>query len=74
MTGPLIVWPEFMTSSMRPHARSYCARFFDRIRRPSLSSFCSTRASMWSPTFTTSFGSTSWRIESSLLGITPSLL
>ena len=29
---------------------------------------------MWSPTFTTSFGSTSWRIESSLLGITPSLL
>jgi hypothetical protein len=26
--------------SIVPHARSYCARFLDRIRRPSLSSFC----------------------------------
>ncbi len=72
ITGPVIVWPEFMTSSIRPQARSYCARFLDRIRRPSLSSFWRTRASIWSPTFTTSFGSTSCRIDSSLEGITPS--
>ncbi len=72
ITGPVMVSPERMTSSMRPQARSYCARFLDRIRRPSLSSFCRTSASTLSPTFTTSFGSTSWRIESSLLGITPS--
>ncbi len=72
MTGPLIVPPDCMTSSIRPQARSYCARFFDRIRRPSLSSFWRTRASIRSPTFTTSLGSTSWRIDSSLVGMTPS--
>ena len=72
ITGPLIVWPDAIVSSIRPQARSYCARFFDRIRRPSLSSFCRTRASIRSPTLTTSFGSTSWRIDSSFDGITPS--
>ena len=72
ITGPVIVWPEFMTSSIRPHARSYCARFLDRISRPSLSSFWSTRASTRSPTWTTSLGFTSWRIDSSFEGMTPS--
>ena len=32
--------------SIVPQARSYCARFLDRIRRPSLSSFWRTRASI----------------------------
>ena len=36
--------------SIVPQARSYCARFLDRISRPSLSSFWRTRASIWSPT------------------------
>ena len=72
ITGPLMVPPDCMTSSIRPHARSYWARFFDRMRRPSLSSFWRTRASILSPTCTTSFGSMSWRMESSLAGMTPS--
>ena len=59
-------------SSIRPQARSYWARFLDRMRRPSLSSFCRTRASTFSPISTTCEGSTSWRIESSLDGMTPS--
>ena len=41
---------------MSPQARSYCARFFDRISRPSLSSFWRTRASRRSPSETTSCG------------------
>ena len=36
--------------SIVPQARSYWARFLDRIRRPSLSSFWRTRASISSPT------------------------
>ena len=72
MTGPLIVSPLRMTPSIRLHARSYCARFLDRIRRPSLSSVCRTSASMWSPSLTTSDGSTSCRMDSSFEGMTPS--
>ena len=59
-------------ASIVPHARSYWARFLDRISRPSLSSFWRTRASMWSPRLTISWGSTSWRMDSSRAGITPS--
>ena len=60
--------------SIVPQARSYCARFLDRIRRPSLSSFWRTRASISSPTPTTSEGSTSCLMESSREGMTPSVL
>jgi len=67
-----MVWPDFMMSSIRLHARSYWARFLERIKRPSLSSFWRTRASNVSPSLTTSEGSTSWRIDSSLAGMTPS--
>ena len=74
-----ITWPVTTPSvslifSTSPQARSYWARFFDRIRRPSLSSFWRTRASMVSPTSTTSLGSTSCLMESSREGITPSVL
>ena len=72
ITGPRIVAPERMISSILVQARSYWARFFDRIRRPSLSSVWRIRASICSPTVTTSDGSTSWRIDSSFEGITPS--
>src|SRR6266568_4056153 len=60
--------------SIVPQARSYCARFLERISRPSLSSFWRTRASMCSPLLTTSCGSTSCLIESSRDGMTPSVL
>src|SRR5579875_1389851 len=72
MTGPRTTPSASLMASMLPHARSYWARFLDRMRRPSLSSFWSTRASIWSPTLTTSWGSTSWRMDSSRTGITPS--
>ncbi len=39
MTGPETTSSFSFFCSIVPHARSYCARFFDRIRRPSLSSF-----------------------------------
>ena len=39
MTGPLTTPSASFFASMSPHARSYCARFFDRMSRPSLSSF-----------------------------------
>ena len=58
----------------RAQACSYWARFLDRIRRPSLSSFWRTRASTLSPTETTSLGSTSCLIHSSRQGMTPSVL
>ena len=64
--------PDSLIRSMSPHARSYWARFFDRTSRPSLSSFWRTSASTSSPTLTISWASTSWRIESSRTGITPS--
>jgi hypothetical protein len=40
MTGPVDDAVGSLIFSIVPHARSYCARFLDRIRRPSLSSFC----------------------------------
>ena len=74
ITVPMTTSSRSFLPSISPHARSYCARFLERIKRPSLSSFCKTKASTFSPTLTISFGSTSWRIESSREGITPSVL
>jgi hypothetical protein len=72
--GP-VTTPSFsLIFSTSPQARSYCARFLDRMRRPSLSSFWRTRASTSSPTLTTSLGSTSCLMESSREGMTPSVL
>src|SRR5664279_6509939 len=48
------------------------ARFLDMIRRPSWSSLVMTIASTSSPRWTSSFGSTDLRIESSFAGMTPS--
>ena len=72
MTGPLTTPSFSLISSIVPQARSYCARFLDRMRRPSLSSFWRTSASSSSSSETISWGSTSLRIESSREGITPS--
>ena len=72
MTGPRTTPPSSLIFSIVPHARSYWARFFERTRRPSLSSFCRTSASTSSPSDTISCASTSWRIESSRAGMTPS--
>ena len=72
ITGPWTTPSSSFLRSMSPQARSYWARFLDRISRPSLSSLVRTRASSTSPRLTISFGSTSLRIESSRLGITPS--
>ena len=49
MTGPVTTPSSSFLRSMSPQARSYWARFLDRTRRPSLSSFWRTRASMSSP-------------------------
>ncbi len=72
MTGPLTMPSFSLISSIVPQARSYCARFLDRMRRPSLSSFWRTRASSSSSSETISCGSTSLRMESSRDGMTPS--
>src|SRR5665811_2546151 len=40
MTVPVTTPSSSLIFSIVPQARSYCARFLDRIRRPSLSSFC----------------------------------
>jgi hypothetical protein len=61
-------------ASMRRHAFSKRARFLDMMRRPSWSSLVRTSASTSSPSSTSSCGSTFLRIESSLEGMTPSLL
>ena len=74
MTVPVTTSSRSFLPSISLQAFSYCARFLESIKRPSLSSFCRTRASTRSPTFTNSLGSRSWRIESSLAGITPSVL
>jgi hypothetical protein len=39
MTVPVTMPSSSLIFSIVPHARSYCARFLDRISRPSLSSF-----------------------------------
>ena len=72
MTVPETIPSPCWISSIRPQARSYWARFLERTRRPSLSSRCSTTASMRSPRVTISLGSTPLRIDSSRGGITPS--
>ncbi len=72
MTVPSTGSPDSAAASMRRHAFSKRARFFDRIRRPSWSSFVRTRASTSSPISTSSFGSTDLRIDSSFAGMTPS--
>ena len=74
MTSPVTTSPALNFSSTRIHARSYSARFFERMRRPSLSSFWSTKASIFSPKLTMSAGSASLRMDSSREGMTPSLL
>ena len=74
MTVPVTTPSSSLIFSIVPQARSYCARFLDRIRRPSLSSFWRTRASTSSPTATTSEGSTSCLMDSSREGMTPSVL
>jgi predicted RNA-binding protein with RPS1 domain len=61
-------------ASMRFHAFSKRARFLERISRPSWSSFCMTRASIISPSETSSSGLMFLRMESSGSGMTPSLL
>ncbi len=50
MTVPSTTSSSSFLASIVPQARSYCARFLDRISRPSLSSFWRTRASTSSPT------------------------
>jgi hypothetical protein len=74
MTEPWTGSPLSAAASMRRQARSKRARFLERIRRPSWSSLVRTRASTSSPISTSSFGLTDLRIESSLEGMTPSLL
>ncbi len=74
MTVPMTGSPESAADSMRRHARSKRARFLETIRRPSWSSLVRTRASTSSPSSTSSWGSTDLRMESSLEGMTPSLL
>ena len=64
--------PDSAAASIRRHARSNRARFFDRISRPSWSSLVRTSASTSSPSDTSSPGSTDLRIESSPAGMTPS--
>ena len=72
ITAPDTIPSPSLISSILPQARSYCALFLDRIRRPSLSSRWRTTASTFSPTATTSLGSTPLRIDNSRGGITPS--
>ena len=74
ITAPLTGSPDSAAPSILRQARSKRARFLDRIRRPSWSSLVRTSASTSSPSSTSSLGSTDLRIESSLLGMTPSLL
>ena len=72
ITLPLTGSPVSAAASIVFHAISKRARFFERIRRPSASSFVSTSASISSPSDTSSAGLTERRIESSATGMTPS--
>src|SRR4029077_2208907 len=72
ITRPLTGSPDSAACSMFFQASSNHARFFERIRRPSASSFVSTSASISSPSETSSAGFTERRIDSSETGITPS--
>ncbi len=72
ITRPLTGSPDSAAPSMFFQASSNRARFFERISRPSASSFVSTSASISSPSETSSAGLTERRIESSETGMTPS--
>ena len=72
MTWPSTGSPLSAAASIRFHAFSNRARFLERIRRPSASSFWRTRASISSPTVTSSSGFTDRRMLSSATGMTPS--
>ena len=72
ITLPLTGSPDSAAASMRFHASSKRARFFERMSRPSASSFVRTSASISSPTATSSAGFTDRRIVSSATGMTPS--
>jgi hypothetical protein len=72
ITLPSTGSPDSAACSIAFHAISKRARFFDRIRRPSASSFVRTSASISSPRLTSSAGLTERRIESSATGMTPS--
>ena len=74
MTVPSTGSPDSAAASIRRQAFSKRARFFDSTRRPSWSSLVRTRASTSSPSCTSSCGSTDLRMDSSLSGMTPSLL
>src|SRR2546430_11495814 len=62
-TCALPISPDSAARSFAFHASLKRARFFDRIRRPSASSFVRTSASISSPTDTSSAGLTERRIE-----------
>jgi hypothetical protein len=72
ITRPVTGSPDSAAFSIDFHASSKRARFFDRISRPSASSFVRTSASISSPRLTSSAGLTDRRIESSATGMTPS--
>jgi hypothetical protein len=74
MTVPVTTPSSSLIFSIVPQARSDCARFLDRIRRPSLSSFWSTEASTCIAHGNDLRGSTSCLMESSREGMTPSVL
>jgi len=74
ITVPCTGVPVSWASSIRFQAFSKRARFLLRMRRPSASSFCMTSASISSPSCTSSAVLTFLRMESSLTGMTPSLL
>ena len=72
ITRPVMGSPLSDLRSISFHASSKRARFFERISRPSESSFVSTSASISSPMPTSSPGLIERRIDSSATGMTPS--
>ena len=72
ITRPSTGSPLSAAASILFHAISKRARFFERISRPSASSFVRTSASISSPSETSSAGLTERRIDSSETGMTPS--
>ena len=72
ITLPSTGSPDSAACSIAFQAISKRARFLERIRRPSASSFVSTSASISSPSLTSSSGLIERRIDSSATGMTPS--
>jgi hypothetical protein len=72
MTVPSTGSPDSAAPSIFRHAFSKRARFFERTRRPSWSYLVRTKASTFSPSDTSSAGSTERRIDNSFAGMTPS--